>query len=313
MRFLKKILPPLIILWLAFCVGYYFKDDLSLATHRLEQKISPCDRPILYSLGSFDARFNLSQPELQEALVQAESVWEIPLQKNLFDFADTGALQINLVYDARQDSTLKLQKLGLKINNDNTTYDTLKAKYNSLTASYNTAKRELDALTQNYETQKESYEQKVKMANKHGGATPEEYAALETERLNLNNLVATLNQKQDALNQLVDSINAVANVVNRLVKELNLNVNTYNTIGDTTSGEFQAGEYVSDSIGERINIYQFDNQTELISLLAHELGHALGLEHVNDPQALMYHLEQNGNATATTADLALAKSVCRIK
>jgi len=313
MQLLKKIFPPLIIFWLAFCIGYYFKDDLSLATHRLEQKINPCDRPILYSLGAFDARFNLNQSELREVLVQAENIWETPLQKNLFDFSDTGALKVNLVYDARQDSTLKLQKLGLQINNDNGTYDTLKSKYDSLTATYNTAQKELTTLAQNYEAQKSTYEQKVKEANKHGGAAPEEYVALEAERLNLNNLTTTLNQKQDTLSQLVDDINAVANVINRLVKELNLNVNSYNTIGGETSGEFQAGEYVSDSTGERINVYQFDNHDELISLLAHELGHAFGLEHVDDPQALMYHLEQNGNATATAADLAAARSVCRIK
>ncbi|HOZ36902.1 MAG TPA: matrixin family metalloprotease [bacterium] len=313
MNFLKKFLPPLLLLWLLFCLVYFFQNELTIAWHRLDKKISPCGEPILYSLGAFDAHFDLDQSELQSALSEAENVWEIPLQKNLFDWADSGVLKINLVYDARQDSTLKLQKLGLQINNDNATYDALKVKYDSLIQKYAVAKKQLNEQTAYYNQQKNIYEQAVKEANKRGGAAPEEYTRLEADRASLNTLVTAIQSAQSQINEQVENINAVANVVNRLVKELNLNVNTYNTVDGESSGEFQTGEYVSDSAGERINIYQFDNQDELVSLLAHELGHALGLEHVDNPDALMYRLEQNGNSTATDADLSAARSICRIK
>lgn len=78
-----------------------------------------------------------------------------------------------------------------------------------------------------------------------------------------------------ALNNQADMINSVARAINQLISELNLNVKKYNTTSGTNGEEFDEGEYVRDGAGERINIYQFANDTKLIRVLTHELGHAL--------------------------------------
>lgn len=76
--------------------------------------------------------------------------------------------------------------------------------------------------------------------------------------------------------------------------------------------EFDKGDYHSRS-GE-LNIYQFDDDRDLLLVLAHEFGHALDMDHVLDDQAIMSDvLYQNaGIQPALTADdIREFKRVCR--
>ncbi len=59
--------------------------------------------------------------------------------------------------------------------------------------------------------------------------------------------------------------------MNALIEELHLNVAKYNTARGTNGDEFSEGEYVRDISGERINIYEFSNDSKLERVLIHEL------------------------------------------
>jgi len=313
MKILGKILKNILALALLAGVIFYFREDLNLARENLYREVSPCERPIVYSIGDFDERFGLSRDELLQAVNQAAQIWRQPVAKELFSSAAGGGLKINLLYDARQDSTLKLKNLGLTITKDKTTFETLKNKYDAFDKIYQRQKAELDNMVNYYEEQKANYEDEVKAANRRGGATPDEFAILEQERKQLNNLAEKIKSKQAEINKTADDLNALANVINRLIYELNLNVKNYNNVGAASAGEFQEGEYRSDAASERINIYQFDDRAALVRVLAHELGHALGLEHVDNPQAIMYRLNEGGNDQLAADDLAELKRVCRIE
>ena len=41
------------------------------------------------------------------------------------------------------------------------------------------------------------------------------------------------------------------------------------------------------------------------------MGHAVGIDHVGDPEAVMYKLNMGENLTATATDLAELNKVCR--
>lgn len=273
---------------------------------------APCAKPIEYSIGTFDPRFNISKDDFLTVIQRASKIWGRGINRNLLAYSPRGALKINLIYDYRQKATDTLRKLGYSIENTKESYDKLKSQYDSLQKQYRQDKDALRALEDVYKSDQAAYNEKVSYWNSLGGAPPQEYRRLGAEAADLKTTAHDINAKTAVLNKLADTINAMADTLNRLASDLNGTVARSNGIINQRGEEFQEGEYVSDSEGEYIDIYEFMDKQQLIRVLAHELGHALGLEHVNDPNAIMYYLNQSKNATLTAADLTELRQRCGI-
>jgi len=276
--------------------------------------VRPCAQPITYTLGTFDEQFGISKTYFLSALSEAEAIWEKPLGKDLFSYVpEGGRLKVNLIYDYRQQATSKLADLGITVKDNKASYDSLEAQYLTLKVQYDAAKKAYDAQYEAFNQKNAAYEQQVKYWNARGGAPQKEYEQLASERTALESGSAQLQTAQARLNSMIDEINALVVTINRLAKTLNLAVDQYNTIGESRGESFTEGLYQSSAAGREIDIYEFSNRDKLVRVLAHELGHALGLDHVSQPKAIMYTFNSGESMALTSADMTELKTLCQMK
>ena len=234
------------------------------------------------------------------------------MSKDLFKYDPEGNLKINLIYDIRQESTVQLKNMGIVVENNRASYDALKLKYEVLNAEYIRNKNSFESIVETFKIRQKAFEDEVAEVNAHGGADKVTSARLNAERKYLNNEIIVMNQLQANLRAEVSNINALVVSINELAALLNIDVKTFNTIGTSLGREFDEGVYKSGPEGQEIDIYQFDSRTKLVRVLAHEFGHALGLEHIEDQKAIMYRLNNGINEKLTDSDLVELKALCRI-
>lgn len=266
-----------------------------------------CNIPISYRIGEIDPRFELTTDEARVALMDAEAIWENATGVNLFRYADDGEYTVNFVFDERQALTEAERELRERLDaseNVNAeideTYAELVAKYNDLDIAY---KDKVEA----YERRLSAYNDEVRRYNDEGGAPTDAYERLENERTSLAHEQESVNAMAKELNELVADINRLSEEGNELIDLHNRQVEVYNhTFGHER--EFTQGEYQD----RTINIYTFSDRHELLLVLAHELGHALSVDHVENEASVMYYLMggQPEAITLSDEDLAAFNAVC---
>ena len=290
-----------------FLFFIFFKEEVIFNVQKTF--FNPCSSPIIYTVGTVDPDFNLSEEEFLLIINEAANEWNNAADKKLFQYGDNG-MKINLLYDYRQDTTLKLDDIDLKHQQDSNIYSQLVEKYNTSIDLYNNKKNEIEIIILDYNKRSSELQKDVLRWTKSKRNDNEEYDRLNQEKELLEAMLLEINKKQEELSQIYRETNSLVNEINKVAARLNINVDEYNLALSGLSNRFEQGNYVSRIFFKEINIYQFENKESLIQVLIHELGHALGLEHAMDSSDVMYFINTEEKQTITESSLNQLKDIC---
>jgi hypothetical protein len=245
--------------------------------------ISNCDFPVQYHIGSIDPRFGLSSTDVVSDIQEAINIWDNAEGKNLFVNKPDG-LAINFVYDTRQALNSQIDSLKTQLDEEKNNLDPKIQEFNQRSATFKQNVAKLN--------------QEIAYWNSQGGAPPDEYKKLTDER--------------DALQQEAQELNVLARQLNQTTQNFNAQVGALNQTVDTFNESLklkpEEGLYVPRE--NKIDIYFNVNHTETVHTLAHELGHALGMDHNNNKDSIMYPYTTQ-TITPSADDLAALQEVCK--
>jgi len=280
---MKKSIAYLLLLTICTIFFIVFQTQITLGIHNIIY-YSPCNSPITYKIGEVDPQFNLTADQFLFDTKEASGIWNNAEGKNLLAYNPIGTLTVNLIFDGRQQVSNEISNLNAQLQTEKNQLDPKIAEYNRL--------------SQQFQSQLDQFKSEADYWNSRGGAPPDEYQKLTAEQKSLQSQAATLDQMAQALNISTGQYN-------NKITQLNQSVDTYNL-----DLQFKPEEGVYNPNTNSITIYFSNNHAELIHTLAHELGHALGLQHNENQRSIMYK-QTSQTLTPTTDDLTALQAICQ--
>ncbi len=259
---MKRVIWAIVFIGL-LALGYVNRTAI-VATAEAIVSQSPCAVPRTYSIGEVDPRFKISKENFLAATQEAAGVWKNADEEPLFKYDPESKLTISLTYDERQFLNSQINDLNTQVDEQK---DTLKPEI----AEYETRASQ-------FKQRNAALNNRISYWNDQGGAPEDEYNKLLQEQRSLQQEAKELQSMAETLNQSTDQYNTQ-------IQELDQKVDAYN---HTLEQKPEEGIYIREGRDERIIIYFNNSRQELIHTLAHEMGHALGMPHVDTTESIMY-------------------------
>lgn len=284
MRILVKLI--IIALFIGIVIWLFLRLDTSPDSHIAD--INPCETPVTYQIGEIDTRFGITNQVIRELMEEATQVWSEAAGLPVAFYSEGGDVVIQFVYDERQKMTESEMDLRNRIDSEQLRYESMKITYDHLLADYNRRLDSFNTKVNQYRTKVDQHNSWVNRQNEQGGFSDAGMTELLRRQGEIDREELQLEREEAELRELAERLNEESERLNRNLTEQNKLIAEYNASFAGVSS-FNQGEYIEAGRDKSINIYRFLNKNDLRLVLAHELGHALGIGHVSNSGSIMFH------------------------
>lgn len=279
-----------------------------------------CGIPVHYRLGEVDPRFGFDRFAVMSALVEAASLWQSTTDALMFIESDHAlAMPVSVRFDDRQEAANTRRSLRGGLDRDREQLEEEEASMLRWNERIETARSAHASATESLAGRLRAHEAEVAAWNADARRrTAARRSALEAESVALQAEVADIERMGEDLNADIAAYNRRADDLRQRTEDFLSRVSRYNEA--SAAAPVESGRYSYDrEQGRRIDVYRAESYEDLVWVLAHELGHALAIDHVADPGAIMHATLHDGGARSAgrarpvrlaDADLAALAAVC---
>ncbi len=268
-----------------------FKSDIDSAQYSTASApghaMNVCRMDLSYSIGRIDPRFGIPEQDVIKSMEAAIALWAGAMETLNIRYAPEGGIIVNFEYDERQKLTERERHLMRDIDAKGALIDQLLRDYDRHGERMDQLSSQHRQLVNRIPLLVRGLNEWVSNRNQSGGLTQSDLEYYEDQK----RVIEQMQQQESALrnerNAMVSIINPLGEQLNREIDEKNRLIEEYNR-NYAGNFSFSSGTFEG-RVGQGvITIYHHVNEQHRLLLLAHELGHALGLGHVSNPKSVMY-------------------------